>query len=228
MKKHIIAVGAVAALAVSLVATAGLKTEAEKTSYAMGFETGAAMHQHDIVIDQPSYLLGLKEGLQGKAKTMTEDQIKQAIMTFQKKSIANFKAKLAVEAKENLQKGTVFLAKNEKIKGVKTTESGLQYKILKKGDGPVPTKKDTVVVDYSGKLLDGKVFDSSYKRGKKATFPVSAVIKGWQEALTLMHAGGTWELYIPAKLAYGKMGAPGMIGPNQTLIFKVKLYSIKK
>jgi FKBP-type peptidyl-prolyl cis-trans isomerase FklB len=121
-----------------------------------------------------------------------------------------------------------FLAANKKKPGVISLADGLQYKVIKDGKGVSPTDSDTVVVDYAGKLVDGTEFDSSYKRGQPATFPVSAVIPGWTEALKLMKPGAEWELYIPAALAYGEQGAPPSIGPNQALIFKVHLISVKK
>lgn len=124
--------------------------------------------------------------------------------------------------------GAAFLATNKTKPGVVTLPDGLQYKIITEGKGPKPSDMDTVVVDYEGKLIDGTEFDSSYKRGEPATFPVSGVIPGWTEALKLMRAGSTWELYIPANLAYGEQGAPPVIGPNQTLIFKVHLIEVKK
>lgn len=124
--------------------------------------------------------------------------------------------------------GSAFLEKNKNEPGVKTTADGLQYKVLVAGNGPKPTADDVVVVHYEGKLLNGKEFDSSYKRGEPATFPVSGLIKGWTEALQLMPVGSTWQLFIPANLAYGEQGAPPDIGPNETLVFKVQLISIKK
>lgn len=124
--------------------------------------------------------------------------------------------------------GESYLQENKSKPGVISLPDGLQYKILEKGNGKKPTLNDTVTVDYEGKLVDGTVFDSSYKRGQPATFPVNGVIAGWTEALQLMPVGSTWELYIPAALAYGEQGAPPQIGPNQTLIFKVKLISIEK
>jgi FKBP-type peptidyl-prolyl cis-trans isomerase FklB len=122
--------------------------------------------------------------------------------------------------------GEIFMEKNKKEAGVVTLPSGLQYKILEEGKGKKPSKNDSVTVDYEGTLVNDKVFDSSYKRGQPATFPVSGVIAGWQEALQLMPVGSTWRLYIPANLAYGEAGAGGLIGPNEALIFKVHLISI--
>lgn len=124
--------------------------------------------------------------------------------------------------------GDAFLNANKKQPGVVTLPDGLQYKVLTQGKGPKPTANDIVVVHYEGKLVNGTEFDSSYKRGEPATFPVNGVIPGWVEALQLMPVGSTWELFIPAKLAYGDRGAPPVIGPNETLIFKVNLIEIKK
>ena len=129
---------------------------------------------------------------------------------------------------KNKMQGEAFLAENKKKPGVVTLPSGLQYQVVVAGKGEKPADQDMVTVNYEGKLIDGTVFDSSYKRGEPATFPVSGVIPGWVEALKLMNAGSTWMLFIPAELAYCEMGAPPAIGPNETLIFKVDLIEIKK
>jgi FKBP-type peptidyl-prolyl cis-trans isomerase len=134
----------------------------------------------------------------------------------------------AVHLADALTAGKAFLAANQHKPGVKTTASGLQYKILKEGSGTAPTLKDTVTVNYEGTFINGKVFDSSYKRDESVTFPVKGVIKGWQEALTMMKPGAIWMLYIPPDLAYGANNAPAAIGANQTLIFKVNLISVKR
>jgi FKBP-type peptidyl-prolyl cis-trans isomerase FklB len=131
-------------------------------------------------------------------------------------------------ASQNKLVGQAFLAKNMSQAGVVTLPDGLEYRILKPGDGPRPTVNDTVTVHYMGRLINGKEFDSSYKRGEPATFPVSGVIPGWVEALERMNKGALWELYIPSSLAYGERGAPPYIGPNETLIFRVELLDIKK
>lgn len=130
-------------------------------------------------------------------------------------------------AEKAKQDGTAFMEKNKTEAGMVTLPSGLQYKVMEAGTGKKPSKNDTVTVDYEGTLLNGAVFDSSYKRGQPASFPVSGVIAGWQEALQLMPMGSTWMLYIPPELAYGKAGAGGMIGPNETLVFKVHLISVQ-
>lgn len=131
------------------------------------------------------------------------------------------------EAK-NLQTGEAFLKANQAKPGVKTLPDGLQYQVLVQGKGPKPSKNDTVVVHYSGTLVNGTEFDSSYKRGEPATFPVDGVIPGWVEALQMMPVGSKWKLFIPATLAYGQQGMPPVIGPNETLIFEVSLIGIKR
>jgi FKBP-type peptidyl-prolyl cis-trans isomerase FklB len=129
---------------------------------------------------------------------------------------------------KNQAAGNAFLEANKKKPGVVTLPDGLQYLVITQGTGPKPSKDDTVTVHYMGTLISGKEFDSSYKRGEPATFPVGGVIQGWVEALQLMNEGSTWELFIPAALAYGEHGAPPLIGPNETLIFKVNLISVNK
>jgi FKBP-type peptidyl-prolyl cis-trans isomerase FklB len=130
-------------------------------------------------------------------------------------------------AEKNKKEGEAFLAANKTKEGIKTLPSGLQYKVIKEGTGKTPTAEDTVVTNYRGTLTDGTEFDSSYKRGQPATFPVKGVIPGWTEALQLMKEGSKWELFIPSNLAYGEQGAGGVIGPNAALIFEIELISVK-
>ena len=157
-----------------------------------------------------------------KLKLSTED-MQAAIEEFQKKQMKEMNA----QAEKNKKAGEEFLAANKKKEGIHVTESGLQYKIIKKGSGKKPKATDTVEVHYKGTLINGEVFDSSYGRGEPTTFPVNRVIKGWQEALTLMSEGSKWEIYVPSDLAYGEKGAGGKIGPNETLIFEVELLKVK-
>lgn len=205
-----------------------LKTQQDKLSYAIGASTGKVFKQHDIQINVSAFASGLKDGVTGSKTQMSDAQIQTALNNFQKQTMEKIRAKMQKLGQENAKKGAAFLGSNKSKAGVVTTADGLQYKVIKAGKGASPTLKDVVTVNYEGKLINGKVFDSSYKRGEPATFPVESVIKGWQEALMKMKPGAIWEIYIPAKLAYGASGAPNVIGPNETLIFKVNLISVKK
>lgn len=228
MKRIVWPILGLTAVITTAMATSPLDTPQNKLSYAMGYETGRAFKAHNVEVDTKVYAEGLQDGVNGTSPQLSEAQIQQVLADFQKDNIAKVQNELKQEADKNQKDGLEFLAKNKTEAGVVTTASGLQYKVVTKGTGPVPTASDTVLVDYEGKLLDGKVFDSSYQRGQPVSLPVRGVIKGWQEALTLMPVGSTWQLYIPADLAYGPGGAPGAIGPNSTLIFKVHLISIQK
>ncbi len=190
-----------------------LKTQKDKLSYAIGVDVGNSLKKNSIDVDMNVLMQGMKDAFSGKPQ-MTDQQIKETMIAYQKE-----------QAEKNKKAGEAFLAENKKKSGVVTMPSGLQYKIVKKGTGKSPKATDTVTVNYRGTLIDGTEFDSSYKRGQPATFPVNGVIPGWTEALQLMKEGAKWELFIPADLAYGATGRPG-IPPNSTLIFEVELISI--
>jgi len=230
MKRSILLVFTTIALIFTAVqvSAAQLSTKKDKLSYAIGVETGKAFKTHGVIINPNAFSEGLKDATTGKKLQLSQSEIREVLVSFRQKSIKKLQAKMQKSAASNQKLGAAFLKANKKKAGIVTTPTGLQYKILKKGSGKSPTKNDVVTVNYEGKLISGKVFDSSYKRGKPATFPVAGVIAGWQEALTKMKTGATWMLYIPPNLAYGLRGAPGTIGPNATLIFKVNLISIKK
>jgi FKBP-type peptidyl-prolyl cis-trans isomerase FklB len=197
------------------------KTQKEKVGYSIGVTVGKNMKTQGLDIDQGFLLQGIKDGL-NNAKDM------EATMTaFQQEMMGKMQAKQKVDGEKNVKEGEVFLAANKKKEGVVTLSSGLQYKIIKSGDGPKPTKEQTVKCHYRGTLIDGTEFDSSFKRGEPTEFPVGQVIKGWTEALQLMPVGSKWQLFIPSDLAYGPNGAGQMIGPNATLIFDIELISIK-
>ena len=171
---------------------------------------------------------GVAAVYEGKKPEMTYEQAKQTVQEFfmqleKEMQEANQKA-----AKQNREIGEAFLSENAKREGVKTTASGLQYEVLESGNGAQPTANDRVEVHYTGKLIDGTVFDSSVERGVPATFGVTQVIPGWVEALQLMHEGDQWRLYIPSDLAYGPNGAGGLIGPDTTLIFDIQLLRVIK
>lgn len=229
MFKHIPAALGCLGLLLSTTAQAddSLKTEKDKVSYSIGINWGAQLSQAKGKIDIEKVSQGMRDGFNGKQPKLTMDEMKQVINNFQTAMQKEQQAQMDKLGADNQKAGEAFLAKNKKEKGVKTLPSGLQYKILKKGTGESPKATDTVVTHYRGNLIDGKVFDSSYKRGQPATFPVNGVIKGWTEALQKMKVGGKWKLFIPADLAYGK-NAPPAIGPNSVLIFEIELLEIKK
>jgi len=169
----------------------------------------------------------LKDALADGKTLMTEEESRAAIAELQAESRKKQEEKMQLAGDANKKEGEAFLEANKTKEGVVTLPSGLQYKILQAGTGPIPTSADSVVCNYRGTLINGKEFDSSYKRGQPATFPVSGVIKGWTEALKLMPVGSKWQLFVPADLAYGARGAGPDIGPNSTLIFEVELISIQ-
>ena len=206
-----------------------LTTPKQKSSYAIGMNWGNGLHRQGVEVDMPALMQGMKDALAGGKTLLTEEEARAALMQLQGEVQAKQQAKAAQEGEANKKEGEAFLAANKSKEGVVTLPSGLQYKILKAGTGPKPTATDSVVCNYKGTLINGTEFDSSYKRGEPATFPVTGVIKGWTEALQLMPVGSKWQLFIPADLAYGARGTPGgPIGPNSTLIFEVELLSIKE
>ena len=205
-----------------------LKTQKDKASYAIGLNIGKSMHKDSVDVDPNILLRGMKDGLSGAKPLLTDEEAKTAMVALQADLRKKGEEKMLIQGEANKKQGDAFLAENKTKDGVVTLPSGLQYKILKEGTGPKPTTTDTVVCNYKGTLLDNTEFDSSYKRGQPATFPVSGVIKGWTEALQLMPVGSKWELFVPADLAYGARGGPGGgIGPNATLVFEVELESIQ-
>jgi FKBP-type peptidyl-prolyl cis-trans isomerase FklB len=195
-------------------------------SYALGYQMGKGFNKINLTVNTNDLVKGLQAGQSDAKPAITEDAMQKALKAFQMKTIKKMQAERAKLAKKNLKTSNDFLAKNKKATGVIALADGLQYKIIKKGVGAKPNANDIVTVNYEGSLIDGTVFDSSYKRGTPAQFKVGQVIKGWSEALQLMPVGSTWELYVPAKLAYGANGAGTQIGPNETLVFKVELIKI--
>jgi FKBP-type peptidyl-prolyl cis-trans isomerase len=206
------------------------KTDEEKFSYIMGLEVGSRMQQQfqhqGIDADMELVTMGIMDATSGKEPSLSKEEIQETMKKMSEKMQEKQKemaAQMEAQGKKNEEEGKKFLEQNGKKDGVVTTESGLQYKILEKGNGPKPTVDDTVTVNYRGTLLDGTEFDSSYKRGEPAVFPVNAVIPGWTEVLQLMPEGSKWEVYIPSDLAYGPGGAGGKIGPHATLVFEIEL-----
>lgn len=205
-----------------------LNTDTDKLSYTIGVDLGKNLKKQDIAINPTAMSKGLEDGLANDAFMMTDQQMKDVLVSFQKKLLEKQAESFNQKAQDNKSKGEAFLNQNKAKPGVVTLGSGLQYKVIKNGEGVKPTAEDTVTVDYTGRLIDGQVFDSTSKTGKPATFKVSQVIPGWTEILQLMPAGSTWEVYIPANLAYGPRSVGGPIGPNETLIFNIHLLSVNK
>lgn len=206
--------------------TVNMKNDSQKRSYALGMDIGNSVKDLPVELKIDYLAAGIRDVVKGNKPQLTEDQQKAVMQAFVKEVEAAQKKKTSAKSEDNLKAGEKFLAENKGKDGVKVTKTGLQYKVVKAGKGDAPGAKDSVKVNYEGKLIDGTVFDSSYKRGEPVTFPVSAVIPGWTEALQLMKPGSEYMLYIPAELAYGERGAGAKIGPNETLIFKVELLKV--
>ena len=204
-----------------------LKTQKDKFSYALGMNLGANLHKQSVPVDPNIMARGLKDALAGGKTLLTEDEARAAITTVQNDMREKQQVKMQAAGEANKKEGEAFLAGNKAKEGVVALPSGLQYKVLKQGNGPKPASTDSVVCNYRGTLINGTEFDSSSKHGGPTTFPVNGVIKGWTEALQLMPVGSQWQLFVPSDLAYGDRGAGGDIGPNATLIFEVELVSIQ-
>jgi len=200
-----------------------LKDNKDKASYSIGLNIGSNIKRQGVDLNADAMMAGMKDALSGKKPLLNEGEVREAMTSLEK----DMQQKQAAAAQKNTAEGEKFLAENKTKPGVKTTASGLQYTVEKEGKGAQPKASDTVTVNYRGRLIDGTEFDSSYKRGQPATFPVSGVIRGWTEALQLMKAGSKYQLFIPASLAYGERGAGRDIGPNSTLIFDVELLDVK-
>lgn len=200
-----------------------LTTVEAKASYGIGLQIGQQLDESGLEGLQPEALLmGLTDALSGNQPSISMEEIHQALQVMHEKADEVRK----VEQEKMVELGKQYLLDNAKNAGVKQTESGLQYKIITAGEGKIPAKTDKVSVHYTGKLINGQVFDSSVQRGQPAEFPVNGVIAGWIEALCMMPVGSKWELTIPYQLAYGERGAGAMIGPFSTLIFEVELLAI--
>lgn len=205
-----------------------LQTLEQKASYSFGVDVAVRLQQQGIELDINALNQGIADAYNGKELALNDEDRTLAKTEFQQQLQQALIQKQTAIAEANLAAGKAFLEENAKKPGVVTTESGLQYKIITTGDGKQPKDSDTVTTHYKGTLIDGREFDSSYKRNKPASFPVKNVIKGWTEALQLMHVGDKWQLFIPSDLAYGANQRGELIQPNSTLIFDIELLGIKE
>ena len=199
-----------------------INTDKQKLSYAMGTYFALGVTQQDMNIDVPAFIQAVEDALNGNEPKISMKEM-QDILAQYKETFAKQQTD-AVAA--NRKAGNVFLAENKKKEGVIESPSGLQYKIIKVGEGSQPTAGSNITVHYKGTLINGTVFDSSYDRGEPATLSLSQVIKGWQEAIPMMKTGSKWQIYVPSKLAYGDRSAGQLIGPASTLIFDIELISV--
>ncbi len=205
-----------------------LDTQMKKVSYAIGLDIGKNFKARSMDIDLVAMMKGLQDGKQGAEPLFKEDEIQKFMTQFRDDMMKAEQDKRQAQGKENKVKEETFLKENAQKPGVKVTASGLQYRVLSEGTGPLPKESDTVKVHYRGTLLDGTEFDSSYKRNEPAVFPLKGVIPGWTEALQLMKVGSKYQVFLPSRLAYGENGAGQAIGPNATLVFEVELLGIEK
>ena len=205
-----------------------LKDDKAKESYSVGYQFGQNLKKLETDLDAEVLSAAIRDALSGKESRLSDEEMRAAVASLQERTVAVMQASIKEKAQKNLAEGEKFLAENKTKEGVKTTDSGLQYKVLEDGEGPSPKAGDTVTVHYRGTLVDGTEFDSSYQRGEPATFPLTGVIPGWTEALQLMKKGSKWVLFIPSELAYGERGAGNRIPPNSTLIFEVEMISYQE
>jgi FKBP-type peptidyl-prolyl cis-trans isomerase FklB len=204
-----------------------LKTQPDKISYSIGLSVGRNLKGQNIDVEPEKFMLGLRAALNGEKQLLTDDEVKEVMFAFQMERRAKQAEEHNKIATDNKKSGEQFMASNKKKKGIKTTPSGLQYKVLKEGTGAAPGPESVVTAHYKGTLLDGTEFDSSYSRGEPAQFPLNGVIPGWSEALRLMKVGAKYQVWIPPDLAYGEEGAGQRIGPNSTLIFEIELIKVE-
>ncbi len=215
--------------------TSTFKDEKDKVSYSLGVDIGRTLQKFQLDLNEAALSQGIADVLDSKPMAMTDQELQTTLQAFQQKmmqkqqdAMAKKQEEMKTVAAKNKADGKKFLDDNSKKPGVKTTASGLQYKVIKEGSGDKPKDTDVVETNYRGTTIDGKEFDSSAKHGSTASFPVNGVIKGWSEALKLMPVGAKWELYVPADLAYGAEGYGDDIAPGSTLVFEVELLNIKK
>ncbi|MCI0745917.1 MAG: FKBP-type peptidyl-prolyl cis-trans isomerase [Verrucomicrobia subdivision 3 bacterium] len=233
----LIAFGLLGTIAIGLSAAEGkpeLKDQKDKVSYSIGMDIGRNIKRQQLDVNVDALAAGIKDIMAGGTTALTEEQAREVMTAYRTEMQAKQQTQAKEAGEKNKKEGAAFLAENKKKEGVKThtvtlPQGGaaeLQYKVLVQGTGPKPSTNDTVTTHYRGTLIDGKEFDSSYKRGEPMSFPVTGVIKGWTEALLMMPVGSKWQLFIPSELGYGERGAGRDIGPNATLLFDIELIGI--
>jgi FKBP-type peptidyl-prolyl cis-trans isomerase len=206
--------------------SASFDTDDQKASYGIGIQMGSQLVPAGSHLDMDAFVAGIRDGKDGKEPAVAEEEIQAALQALNEAIRSEEAERIAVEGEANAAAGEAFLAENAFKDGVTVTESGLQYEVLREGDGPSPGPEDQVSINYKGTLIDGTQFDSSYDRGQPAVFGVGGVIPGFSEGLQLMTVGSQYRFFIPSDIGYGPSGTGGAIGPNATLIFEVELLEI--
>ena len=204
-----------------------LESRQEKESYSIGYQVGISMIRDGVEVDLDTLIKGLQDAISEKDPLLNNEEMRDLIVDRRERAKEAQMQKLLETRAKNAEETQKFLSENVKKQGIMTTESGLQYKILKAGEGISPESGDTVTVHYKGTFIDGEEFDSSYSKGEPQTFQVNRVIKGWTEALQMMKVGAKWKIFLPPRLAYGQRGDGETIPPNKVLVFEIELLSVE-
>ena len=210
----------------SAVETPKIEDEKDRVNYSLGYQIGGDLKRQGVELQSELVVKGIQDAIAGTNPLMTPQEMRTSLVDLKKRIEKTEREKMLKDSVKNLSEGEAFLSENAGKEGIQVLSSGLQYRVVREGSGAAPKATDTVTVNYRGMHIDGTEFDSSFKRNKPASFQLGRVIRGWTEALQLMKEGAKWELFIPAKLAYGERGAGAGIPPNSTLIFEVELISV--
>jgi len=205
-----------------------LETQKDRESYSIGYQVGQSMKADGVDVDFDKLIQGLQDAINDREPRLSTEEMRSMIVDLKKRAREAQMRKVQEQIVKNAEESEKFLEENKKKEGVKTTETGLQYKVLKEGDGISPKPEDFVKVNYRGTFIDGKEFDSSYGKGEPQKFQTDGVIKGWTEALLMMKVGSKWQLFVPPKLAYGRGGLGAQIPPNKVLIFEMELLGVER
>lgn len=208
--------------------SSALETQEDRESYSIGYQVGQSMKTDGVEVNVDKLVQGLRDSVDGKEPLLSMEEMRTLIVNLKKEAKRTQMRRIQEQIVKNAEESEQFLNENGKREGIKTTESGLQYKVLREGDGPTPTLKDFVKVQYRGTFTDGTEFDSSFSRGEPQVIQTDGVIKGWTEALQMMKVGSKWQLFIPPDLAYGRGGLGNRIPPNKVLVFELELLAIEQ